>query len=169
MLRPTHRYWLSSVCTIKFGNRLKRYFYKMNETENRAEEDASWSNFRLTIQQVLFMSGYSDVSLTNTSRFMMQRPCGSLRSHSTVWWSSIPLSLYVSALHSIQQHLSTSVIWQSGVWATCWSCPPSCAPPRWGRLGMFSSGTWPSLTSACVWWPCPLLWWGKHQSFSVTI
>ena len=108
MLRPTHRYWLSSVCTIKFGNRLKRYFYKMNETENRAEEDASWSNFRLTIQQVLFMSGYSDVSLTNTSRFMMQRPCGSLRSHSIVWWSSIPPSLYVSALHWIQQYLSIS-------------------------------------------------------------
>ena len=103
--------------------------------------------------------------LTNkiVSRFMMRRPCGSLRSHSTVWWSSTHLSLFVSTLY-IQQYLSTlfnvfPFLWQSGVWVTSWSWQPFSAPLRWGQPGMSSSGTSPSLTSVCVLWPCPWPWW----------
>ena len=101
------------------------------------------------------------------SRFMTQRPCGSLKSHSTVWWSSTPLSLYVSNLHSAipegTLHKVFPMLWQSGVWATSWFWPPSSAPRRWGQQGMSWSGTWPCLTSVCVLSPCPWLWWERTR------
>ena len=139
----------------------------MNATGNWTEEDPSWINFRLTIQQVFYSS--LDPRNLILSNVFDQQKCEQVYDAEAMWVTpeSFHCLMIIYSSLIICEYSTFSNTWvlftmfygQSGVWATSWSWPPFSAPLRWGRPGMSSSGTSPSLTSVCVLSPCPWPWW----------
>ena len=138
----------------------------MNETDNQTEEDVSWINFRLTIQQVILLWCLTiqvfsiDFVQVYDAEAMWVSP-GSFHCLIVIY-SSLIICEYIPE-YTLDNAFPT--LWQSGVWATSWFWPPSSAPLRWGQQGTSWSGTWPCLTSACVLSPCPWLWWVRSEHF----